>query len=152
MFSFPGPKQCSTGGGSGRPLPCIDKPGPGDWKIGRVVRRLAEALMAEGDFEAARDMYVRVVADSPSDPLAVGKLAELYLVSGNLGRAAIFYARLARLSPGDPAPHLHLAELHIRGHRFEMAETHFTKALELAPGSRARSSGAGQSFCLDQAI
>lgn len=61
----------------------------------------AVALYEDGDYEAAKELFVKVLAEDPNKEDAVAALADIYHHYGDWGNEAFFRQRLMRLNPLD---------------------------------------------------
>ena len=61
----------------------------------------ATALYEAGDYAAAKEMYLKVLAEDPNKEDAVAAMADIYHHNGDWGNEAFFRQRLMRLNPLD---------------------------------------------------
>ena len=61
----------------------------------------ASKLYAAGDYEGAKDMFLKVLAEDPNKEDAVAAMAEIYHREGNWNNETFFRQRLMRLNPLD---------------------------------------------------
>lgn len=61
----------------------------------------ATALYEAGDYKAAKEMYLKVLAEDPNKEDAVAAMADIYHHYGDWGNEAFFRQRLMRLNPLD---------------------------------------------------
>ncbi len=62
----------------------------------------ANSLYAAGEYQAARDRYLEVVAGGMEDAWLFYNLGNAWFKSGELGKAILWYERARRLEPRDP--------------------------------------------------
>jgi tetratricopeptide (TPR) repeat protein len=117
----------------------------------------ARILRARGDFEAARELYLKGVAGDPNDPEYLGSLggaAETLRDMGRYDQALAEYNKLVRDHPTEEVFWCGLASVHLDMGQFDKAIQNFGKALRgaevIARAGRATAyKHAGQ---FDQAI
>ena len=61
----------------------------------------ASKLYAAGDYDAAKDMFLKVLSEDPNKEDAVAAMAEIYHREGNWSNETFFRQRLMRLNPLD---------------------------------------------------
>lgn len=62
----------------------------------------ASALYEAGDYEAAKEMFFKVISEDPNREGAIAAMADIYRQSGDWANEAFFRHRLMRLNPLDP--------------------------------------------------
>lgn len=62
----------------------------------------ASALYEAGDYEAAREMFIKVLGEDPNKEAAVAAIADIYRQFGDWANEAFFRQRLMRLNPLNP--------------------------------------------------
>ena len=83
----------------------------------------ATALFEAGDFDAARDMYLKVLAEDPNKEDAVAAMADIYHRNGDWGNEAFFRQRLMRLNPLDQKLRTDFLESAFRARNFSVIYT-----------------------------
>ena len=117
---------------------------PGLSDIARVVEQLRFSVVSEqlqmarthadaGQFEDARDAYVRVIAASPDSAFLHVELGRVELRQENLDEALDHARQAADLDPSDPAAFLLEGELHAETGDLQAAVVAFERADRLDP-------------------
>ena len=78
----------------------------------------ASALYAAGDYETAKDVFLKVLAEDPNKEDAVAAMAEIYHREGNWPNETFFRQRLMRLNPLDPKLRTDFLESAFRARNF----------------------------------
>jgi protein O-GlcNAc transferase len=126
---------------------------PGD---AGVLRRLGNALLAEGAYSEAVASYRAALAIEPGNVRAHNNLGQSLLRLSRAGEAVASFMRALELDPRYVPAHNNLGiALHEQGH-YERAVTHYRRALELQPSLAEAHSNCGNSLLqldrLEQAL
>lgn len=90
-------------------------------------------LLAVGQSEKAGEVAARLLAESPSDPLALAALARVRLAMRDLDGAQAAIDEAIGLDPEHPGFHMLRGSVCLRRGRFAEAERSLLKAIELDP-------------------
>ena len=116
----------------GRPAEAADlASAAGDAYDARLT--LAQALLATGDNDAARDQLTGLAAEKPGDPLAATLLARLELQSGDVASARAHAEQALRVAPNDPSAMLVAGQAAMAANDPGAAEPLLTRALQAKP-------------------
>jgi Flp pilus assembly protein TadD len=85
-------------------------------------------LLAEGDFESAREQYERAVAADPTFTEAMHGLAKVLVDLNRLDEAIVVANRIAELEPDDVLAHTSLSVIYQKKGMLEEAEAEGAKA------------------------
>jgi Flp pilus assembly protein TadD len=85
-------------------------------------------LLAEGDFESAREQYERAVAADPTFTEAMHGLAKVLVDLNRLDEAIVVANRIAELEPDDVLAHTSLSVIYQKKGMIEEAEAEGAKA------------------------
>lgn len=95
--------------------------------------RTARLLAAQGDDEAAKQTYIAVLREAPTDPEALIELAVLAQASGHMSAARTAYAQAVRHHPGNAVAHTGLGNIVYDDGALPDARRHFEAALAVDP-------------------
>ena len=97
-------------------------------------RRLATALMGEGEWRAAHDHWHRLSEEHPDNTRIVLGFAEsLFMMGGDLKRSRTLLERVVKEAPESASALVLLAQLQEGEGEQAQAEVHYRKAVALAP-------------------
>lgn len=101
----------------------------------------ASALYAAGDYEAAKDVFLKVLAEDPNKEEAVAAMAEIYHREGSWTNETFFRQRLMRLNPLDPKLRTDFLESAFRARNFAVIYSYLNLRIlegeELSPDEAA---------------
>jgi tetratricopeptide (TPR) repeat protein len=109
----------------------ISRLSPGDTTL---LRSLAEAETAAGQFGAAASDWQRVAATLPNDPLAWNSLGYIRSYAGDYTGALAALREYARLRPKDPNPSDSIGDLNYSFRKFADAAANYREADSKQPG------------------
>lgn len=99
----------------------------------QVLASLGHAYQQLHDYQAAADVYRRVLERDPDNTSIRKEYAESLLDSQQYEQALEQYQALAAVNSGDPETHLRISQIHRFQRNFRQAREALARALDLAP-------------------
>ena len=111
------------------PVPCEE-----DEESAEELYEKAQALVAQGDLDAAARELETILKDSPDFPLAHNDLAVIYYQNGNKDQALYHYERAAALAPKNSTFQKNLADFYfVEGRNIDGAVAIYLELLQKEP-------------------
>lgn len=116
---------------------------PFDSAAGELATERAALLGALNRHDEAKQAFVDILRQSPTDFSALNEFGALLTRTGAIAAACRVYAEAIQHHPDKPMAHVNLANLLLRAMKYEKARAHYEAALKVDPSNPQAHQGLG---------